>query len=530
MAVDAVSAEDESPVVRGLAGRGDAGAWLPQRPLRTYVVDLALGRTEGMPAEQRPALEEFLAQGEPLRALSSWYGDRLLALPAAERRRIVDALNRDIAALDALLTAQVNAVLHHPRFQRLEASWRGIQYLTEQAGTSENVKLRFLQLAWGELCRDLERAIEFDQSQLFNKIYSEEFGMPGGEPFGVLIGDYEVHHRRSAEHPTDDVAALRGISQVAAAAFAPFIVGAAPALFGVDRFRDLGIHVDIRANLGHIDYIRWKSFQSTEDARFIGLTLPHVLMREPYKDDGSRIDGFRFIETAAGADHDGYLWGNAGYAFASVLMRAFITYGWFADIRGAPRDILAGGIVTELPTCCFETDAAGIAIRYSTDVALSEGQDSELSELGFMALCKCKDTDYSAFFSTQSARTPEKYDRLAATMNARLSSMLQYMFCVARFSHFIKVICRDRVGSFTTAGECQTRLTDWLRDYTLGNDDASYEAKAKYPLREAMVQVRDVPGKPGSYAATIHLRPHFQLDQVVTSFRLVTELSTVAAG
>ena len=386
-----------------------------------------------------------------------------------------------------------------------------------------------LSVTWAELCRDLSRAIEFDQSHVFQKVYSDEFGMPGGEPFGVLIGDYEVRHTRSREHPTDDIAGLRGMAHVAAAAFAPFITGCAPAMLGLDDFGALSQPLNLPRTFQLAEYAAWRAFQEMEDARFVGITLPRVLMRLPYADDGSRGDGFRFHEDVEGSDLGRYLWGPAAYAFAGVLIRAFSHHGWFAEIRGTDRDVEEGGIVEGLPVQSFGTDRPGVAIKYSTDVSVSERQEMELSELGFIPLSKCKDTEYSAFFSNQSAHRPKTYDRSVATMNARLSSMLQYILCVSRFSHYIKVIGRDRTGSFASAEELQQFIYNWLFNYVTSSPGGSLDQRARYPLSEAGVQVRELPGRPGTFTCIAHLKPHFQLDQVTSSFRLVTELPSPQA-
>lgn len=481
-------------------------------PLRTRAVDLAL-------AGDGPAPAALLA-GDAASALTAWFGPRVAGF---DRRRILQALDRDIAALDRLLGEQVNAILHHPRLQRLEALWRGVQFLCGHAEAYDKVKIRLLDITWPEVCRDLERAADFDQSQLFQKIYEEEFGMPGGEPFGILVGDYQVSHRRNPPHNTDDVAALKGMAQIAAAAFCPFVVGAAPALFGADSFTDLAAGSDLTSAFRGPDYARWRSLQDGEDARFIGVTLPHVLMRLPYGHDQQRPDGFRFAEdTSRRGD---YLWGHAGFAFASVVMRAFGLHGWFAEIRGTERDRESGGLVTGLPVHCFATDRRGLAIKYSTDLSLSEEQEKQLSDLGFVPLMKCKDTDYSAFYSNSSLQSPRVYDRAVATANARLSAMLQYIFCVSRFAHYIKVLGRDRTGSFATPDDCEVFLNKWLVQFVTGNDDASPSLKARFPLREASVQVREAPGRPGVYLSVIHLKPHYQLDQVVSAFRLTTEVA-----
>ncbi len=512
------------------------GAAATAGPVRDRLLDLVIETIRRVPsAAALAALEAFLTEPSAGRALALWFGADAAVLRrprpgrdrAAAKRQLLQAIDRDIARIDAEMTAQVNAILHHRRFQRLEASWRGIAYLVALGDADDRVRLRVLDLDWAELCRDLDRAMEFDQSALFSKIYSEEFGMPGGVPFGVLIGDYEVRHRRGPGHPTDDVAALKSVAQVAAAAFAPFIVGCSPVMFGIDSFAELGVPIDLGGTFRHIDYARWNSFQEAEDSRFVGLALPRILMRRPHADLGPRVvDGFRFQETVEGREPGKYLWGTAVYAFAGVLIRAFSSAGWFAEIRGAPRDRIAGGLVTDLPVPWFATDREGIALRYSTDVSISDRQDTELSSLGFIPLSKCKDTEYSVFYGNQSAQRAKRYDRPSATINAQLSAMLQYILCVSRFSHYVKVIGRDRIGALGTPGEVQDMLQRWLQRYTTANDDASLDEKARFPLRDAAVQVREQPGRPGSYGCTIHLKPHFQLDQVVSSFKLVTELTS----
>jgi type VI secretion system protein ImpD len=494
--------------------------------LRDVVVDLAF-RPAG---STRALLDDFLSEPDWGIGLRLWFGDHWVLQTPADRHRVLQALDRDIAWLDALMTEQLNEILHHQRMQKLEASWRGLEYLAGQAESSEEIKLRVLNVAWAEVCKDLERAIEFDQSQLFTKVYSEEFGMPGGEPFGVLIGDYEVQHRRTRDHPTDDLAALQGVSAVAAAAFSPFIVGCSPSFLGLDSFRDLGLPIDLKQIFRQPEYARWRSFQDTEDARFVGITLPHVVMRLPYRDVASRVDGFRFREEVEDPRRSGYLFGNAVYAFAALLMRAFTQSAWFAEIRGTPQDLVAGGIVDSLPVEWFTTDKPSLATRYSTDVSVSEFQERDLSEMGLMPLSKVKNTSYSAFYSNQSAQVPKTYTTLVASVNARLSAMIQYVMCVSRFAHFIKIIGRDRVGAFSTPEECELYLQKWLRQYCMANESPSIELRARYPLREGKIKVHELPGKPGSFACTVHLQPHFQFDDVVSAFKLVTELAPSAAA
>jgi type VI secretion system protein ImpD len=486
---------------------------------------------EVIAAAQRPAagpgafrLDDFLTDPVPGASLRRWFRVAPSARFNYSRDEVLDRLNLDIAELDIQLTEQLNAILHHPSFQKLEASWRGLHYLTDKAAGQRDIKLRVLNLSWHELSRDLDRAIEFDQSQFFSKIYSEEFGSPGGEPFGVILGDYEVSHRIRPDHP-NDIDALESLAHVAAAAFAPMIMGAHPSLFGLDDFAALGSPLNLPRTFQQLEYLRWHRIRDTEDTRFIGLVLPRVLMRVPYQDEELRPAGFRFSEQVAGPDNRNYLWGSAVYALGAVLVREFAQSGWLAAIQGVERGVEAGGLVTGLPQHDFGTDAENLVLKYSTDVMITDREEKELGELGFMPLCVCKDTPWSAFYGSASVQKPKMYDEVPATVNARLSAMLQYMFCVSRFAHYLKVIGRDRVGSFATAQECQNYLQRWLLNYTIAADDASMQAKAKAPLREGRVEVREQPGKPGSYYCVMHLRPHFQLDQVVTAVRLVTDLS-----
>lgn len=449
--------------------------------------------------------------------------------PARIERR-VGQITRCIARIDELLSRQVNLILHHPRFQELEASWRGLAYLVESVASTPNVKVRLLSLSWSEMARDMERALEFDQSQLFQKVYSEEFGMPGGEPYGLLIGDYQIHPRPGRGHPVDDIATLQKVADAAAAAFAPFVTAAHPSLFGLDRFVDLERPLDLSYNFRQAELARWRSLRETNDSRFLGLVLPRVLMRLPYPDDGSRTDGFRFKEDVSAEDGEGYLWGSAVYSFAAVVARAFVESGWLADIRGVRPDAAGGGLVERLPSRSLPTDAPGLIPCPSTEVIITDDQEKELTDLGFIPLCHCRDTRYAAYYSNQSLQAPVQYDKLSARINARLSAMLQYILCASRFAHYLKVMARDMVGSFQSASDCQHHLQRWLMNYVSGDPDATPETKARYPLSEGRVEVRDHPGRPGSYLSTFYLRPHYQLDEMVASFRLVTELTDAHAS
>jgi type VI secretion system protein ImpD len=432
-------------------------------------------------------------------------------------------IDRLIAGIDALLTEQVNAIIHHQRFQALEASWRSLSRLIGTAGRNPRIKVRVLDVRWIEVCRDVERAIEFDRSHLFRKIYEDEFGMPGGEPFGILVGDYQVLHRRGAGHETDDVAALRELSRIAAAAFTPIVLGVAPELFGVDSFAELSLPRDLAAVFRLPEYQRWLSFQEGEDSRFVGLAVPRVLARSAYRDDDTRVDGFRFEERRD--RHEQILWGCGAYAFAAVVMRAFDESGWFTQIRGGVLGVEAGGLVPDLDIPWFETDAPEVATIFPGETMIEDSQESAISELGFIPMVRANGTSLGVFCGNASTQRPRSYDRLAASINARLSAMLQYVLCVSRFAHYIKVIGRDTVGAVKSPDEIEEKLQTWILRYVSVNDNVSLATLARYPLREARIEVRELPGKPGSYYCTAHLKPHFQIERVETSFRLVTELA-----
>jgi len=488
------------------------------------LLDAVLAAT---PAERAAAdgLAEFLRERSPWQALAWWLRRNGQGDDRPTRGAVVARLTRDIARLDALLNSQVNAILHLPAFQRLEASWRGLHDLVGRAADAENVKVRVLHLTWRELVRDQERAIEFDHSQLFRKVYSDEFGTPGGEPFGLLLGDYEIRHRPDSDHPTDDVGTLAGVAGVAAAAFAPFVVGADPALFDLPGFADMERPLNLGQTFAHVDYLKWQALRQAEDARFVGVVLPRVLRRLPHPDLPARPGGFRFREEVGGPGRENYLWGTAVYAFGAVVVQAFADSGWFAELRGVRPGLRGRGLVGGLPVHCFPTDRKGVAPNSSTDAQVTEHREKELAQLGFIPLCHCPDTDVAAFFSNMSLQRPAAFDRAAATANAGMSAMLQYILCVSRFSHYLKVIARDRVGSFDDPAACEKYLRQWLLDYTTANPAPNDEERAKYPLRDAQVQVRESPGKPGAYRCVMHLCPHVQLDQVIATVRLATELA-----
>jgi type VI secretion system protein ImpC len=419
-----------------------------------------------------------------------------------------------IADIDQLLTVQLNEIMHAAEFQKLEASWRGLHYLVSQSETSPMLKIRVMNASKEDLRKDLERASEFDQSALFKKVYEEEYGTFGGAPYGALIGDYEFTRH------SQDVAMLEKISQVAAGAHAPFISAASPELFNLDSFTDLGVPRDLAKGFDTVEYAKWKSFRESEDSRYVALCLPHILMRLPYGPETVPVENFNFKEDVDGKQHMKYLWGNAAYALGTRLTEAFATYGWCAAIRG----VEGGGLVEGLPTHTFMTDEGEVALKCPTEIAITDRREKELSDLGFVPLVHCKGTDYAAFFGTQSSQKAKKYDTDIANANARLSTQLQYILCISRFAHYLKAMMRDKVGSFMSRVDCERFLNRWISNYVTPDDTASPAVKAQFPLREARIDVSEVAGRPGVYKAAAFMRPHFQLDELSVSLRLVAEL------
>ncbi|MGB6745214.1 MAG: type VI secretion system contractile sheath large subunit [Terracidiphilus sp.] len=423
-----------------------------------------------------------------------------------------------IAQIDRLISIQLNEVLHYPAFQKLEGTWRGIKYLIDQSETNDMLKIKVLNASKRELLKDLQRAPEFDQSALFKKVYEEEFGVFGGAPFAALTGDYEFGRG------PEDIELLERISQVASAAHAPFMSAASADLLNLSSYTQLGAPRDIGKIFDSTEYAKWKSFRQSDDSRYVALTLPHILMRLPYGKDTKQIDAFDYEEAVDGSDHSKYLWGNAAFGLAARLTNSFSKYGWCASIRG----VEGGGLVEGLPAHTFRTDEGDVALKCPTEVAITDRREKELADQGLVPLVHCKGTDYAAFFSVQTANKPKLYDKEAANANARLSSQLPYILAMSRFAHYLKAMMRDKIGSFMTRQDCEKFLNQWISNYVVSDDNASQAAKASHPLREAAIQVSEVPGKPGAYRAVAFLKPHFQLDELSVSLRLVADLPASA--
>jgi type VI secretion system protein ImpC len=392
--------------------------------------------------------------------------------------------------------------------------------MMDQSETSEMLKIKVLNVSKKELLRDLQRAPEFDQSAMFKKVYEEEFGIFGGAPFAALVGDYEF-----TKHP-EDIELLERVSNVAAAAHAPFLTAASNELFNLESFTSLDQPRDLGKIFDNTEYAKWKSFRASEDSRYVGLCLPRILGRLPYGPDTKPVEAFNYQEGVDGTEHNKYLWSNAAYALGARLTNSFAKHHWCAAIRG----VEGGGLVDGLAVHNFRTDDGDVAMKCPTEVPITDRREKELADLGFIPLVHCKGTDYAAFFSVQSAQKPKLYDKDAANANARLSAQLPYILAVSRFAHYLKAMMRDKIGSFMSRSQCETFLNQWISQYVLLDDDASAEMKSKFPLREARIDVSEIPGKPGAYRAVSFLKPHFQLDELSVSLRLVADLPPPAKG
>lgn len=434
---------------------------------------------------------------------------------------LVSFISKRIKELDEKISQQLNLILQHPKLKELEASWRGLHQLVINTETSTTLKLRLLNITREELRLDQEKTAEaFDQSALFKKVYEEEYGTYGGDPFSLLIGDF------SFGRSVQDIALLTSLSKVAAMAHAPFIAAADPKLFDLKAFTDLAVPRDLAKVFESLELDGWRQFRASEDSRYVSLVLPRYLMRLPYGPLTVPVKGLNFTEEVNGQEHDKYLWGNPAWLLAQRITSAFAKHRWCAAIRG----VEGGGAVSNLPFHTFDTPAGDKSLKCPTEVAITDRREKELDDLGFIALCHRKNTSQAVFFGGQTTNKPRTYNTYEANANARISGMLPYVLAASRFAHYLKVILRDKVGSFASRDSVQTYLNNWIADYVLINDNAPQEIKAQYPLREARIDVSEVPGRPGSYRATVFLRPHFQLEELTASIRLVASLPSPAAA
>lgn len=435
----------------------------------------------------------------------------------------VKSIESMIAAIDRKLSEQINQILHHADFQKLEGAWRGLHHLVNNTETDEQLKIRVMNISKAELGKTLKRykGTNWDQSPLFKKVYEEEYGQFGGEPFGCLVGDY--HFDQSAP----DVELLGEMSKVAAAAHSPFITGVSPTVMQMESWQELANPRDLTKIFTTPEYAAWRSLRESEDARYLGLAMPRFLARQPYGARSAPVEEFNFEEDTGAADHGKYTWANAAYAMAVNINRSFKEYGWCSRIRG----IESGGAVEGLPTHSFPTDDGGVDMKCPTEIAISDRREAELAKAGFMPLVHRKNSDFAAFIGAQSLHQPAEYDDPDATANANLAARLPYLFATCRFAHYLKCIVRDKVGSFKERDEMNHWLQDWIMQYVDGDPAHSSEStKATKPLAAAEVVVEEIEGNPGYYSSKFFLRPHYQLEGLTVSLRLVSKLPSGKAG
>jgi type VI secretion system protein ImpC len=436
---------------------------------------------------------------------------------------VIGSIEAMIAALDAKMSEQVNAILHHAEFQQLESAWRGLSYLVNNTETDEMLKIRVFNISKVEVGKTLKKfkGTAWDQSPLFKKIYEEEYGQFGGEPFGCLVGDYYF------DHTPPDVEWLGEMAKVSAAAHTPFISAANPSLMQFESWQELANPRDLTKIFTTPEYAAWRSLRESDDARYIGLAMPRFLARQPYGSKTNPVEAFDFEEDTAGAQHNKYAWANSAYAMAVNINRSFKEYGWCSRIRG----IESGGAVEGLPTHTFPTDDGGVDMKCPTEIAISDRREAELAKNGFMPLVHKKNSDFAAFIGAQSLQKPAEYDDPDATSNANLAARLPYLFATCRFAHYLKCIVRDKIGSFKERDEVQRWLQDWIMNYVDGDPaHSSEETKARRPLAAAEVVVEDVEGNPGYYTSKFFLRPHYQLEGLTVSLRLVSKLPSQKAA
>jgi type VI secretion system protein ImpC len=442
------------------------------------------------------------------------------ALISADTVQTIEAM---IAQLDKTLTEQINLILHHEDFQKLEGAWRGLHYLVSNTETDETLKIRVMNVSKKDLAKTVKRfkGVAWDQSPIFKSIYEAEYGVLGGEPYGCLVGDYFF------DHGPGDVELLSGIARVSSAAHCPFIAGASPTVMQMGSWQELANPRDLTKLFGTPEYASWKSLRTSEDAKYIGLAMPRFLARLPYGAKTDPVEAFDFEEDTGAADHTRYTWANSAYAMATNILRSFKVYGWCSRIRG----VESGGSVEGLPVHTFPTDDGGVDMKCPTEIAISDRREAELAKNGFMPLVHRKNTDVAAFIGAQSLQKPQEYTDPDATANANLAARLPYMFACCRFAHYLKCIVRDKIGSFKEREDVRRWLSSWIMNYVDGDPANSSETtKAQKPLAAAEIQVQEVEGNPGYYSAKFFLRPHYQLEGLTVALSLVSKLPSVKAG
>lgn len=476
------------------------------------LLEQAIGATKQTESDRAEELIRTLTE-EAMKGTVTW------------NKNLTITFSQAIAQLDKMISTQLGEIMHQEEFQKLEGSWRGLHHLVMNSETSATLKIRVLNLSKKDLHKDLSKAVEFDQSQIFKKIYESEFGTPGGEPYGAMIGDYEF-----TNHP-NDIETLGLMSNVAAAGFCPFISAGGSGLFGFDDWTELSKPRDLEKVFESLEYTKWRSFRDSEDSRFVTLAMPRVLARLPYGEATKPVEAFGFEEfdldpqtgMALKPDHEDYCWMNASYVLGSRMTAAFAKYGFCTAIRGAE----GGGKVEGLPAHVFQSDDGDPDLKCPTEIGITDRREAELSKLGFLPLCHYKNTDYAVFFGAQTCQKPKIYDNPDATANAAISARLPYMMATSRFAHYLKVMARDKIGSFMEAEDVEHWLNRWILTYVNASEGGGQEIRAKFPLADAKVQVREIPGRPGSYNAIAWLRPWLQMEELTTSLRLVAKIPEI---
>ncbi|MBX2809316.1 MAG: type VI secretion system contractile sheath large subunit [Cellvibrionaceae bacterium] len=470
------------------------------------LLDQAIAATKQTNSEEAQSLLKTLTE-EAMKGTVSW------------NKNLMVTFNKAIEAIDAVISKQLREIMHNERFQTLEGSWRGAHYLVSNSETSKTLKLKMFNVSKKSLAKDLSRAVEFDQSQIFKKLYENEFGSPGGEPYGALIGDYQF-----SNHP-DDIELLSNMSNVSAAAFCPFLTASSPGFFGFDDWSELSKPRDLAKIFDSAEYVKWRSFRESEDSRFVTMAMPRTLSRLPYGVDSKVVEEFSYEEfdDIEKPNVNNYCWSNAAYALGARITNAFSQYGWCTAIRGAE----GGGRVDDLPMHLTTTDDGDVDMQCPTEIAVTDRREAELSDLGFMPLSHYKNTDYAVFFGGQTVQKSTVYESHDATENAAISSRLPYIMATSRIAHYLKVMARDKVGSFMEAEDMQQWLNRWINSYVNASEEGGQDMRAQYPLREAKIEVKPVPGSSGSYSAVAWLRPWLQMEELTSSLRMVARIPEI---
>ena len=476
------------------------------------LLEQAIGATKQTESSRAEELLKTLTE-EALKGTVQW------------NKNMTVTFNEAIQLIDQKISKQLSVVMHSDEFQKLEGSWRGLHHLVMNSETSSTLKIRVLNMKKKELHKDLSKAVEFDQSQTFKKIYESEFGTPCGEPYGTIVGDFEF-----TNHP-EDVETLSLMSNVAAAGFCPFIAASSPSLFGFDNWEELTKPRDLEKVFESLEYTKWRSFRDSDDSRFVSLTMPRFLSRLPYGAASKPVEEFNYEEfevepkdgRSVSTDNGDYCWSNAAYAMATNMTAAFSQYGFCTAIRGAE----GGGKVEGLPTHIFTSDDGDPDLKCPTEIGITDRREAELSQLGFLPLCHYKNTDYAVFFGGQSCQKPKIYSTPDATANAAISARLPYLMATSRFAHYLKVMARDKIGSFMEAEDVESWLNRWILSYLNATEGGGQDIRARYPLADAKVSVKEIPGQPGAYNAVAWLKPWLQMEELTSSLRLVAKIPEI---